>query len=247
MTGRMKKINFVVPLGKQDLTSPSPVKEHVPKWYRDGETYDNKGAAGLKTCVPFLDVMLSGYVVTTIDDINVFKKDGVLYIEDGVLKDGVFEPYKKRVEHNHKIEESQIVSRFINERKSNSGSTIPRPAGHLKNHFVWQGKWGWKVPRGYSVLVTHPFNRFDLPFTTTSGIIDSDGWVTPGNIPFFLKEDFEGVILKNTPVAQIFPYKRESWKMGTNKILQSRNKTDSPDRSKIGYYKNKYWNRKTYN
>ncbi len=35
---------------------------------------------------------------------------------------------------------------------------------------------------------------------------DSDGWVTPGNIPFFLKEDFEGVILKNTPVAQIFPY-----------------------------------------
>ena len=43
MTGRMKKINFVVPLGKQDLTSPSPVKEHVPQWYRDGETYDNKG------------------------------------------------------------------------------------------------------------------------------------------------------------------------------------------------------------
>ena len=96
-------------------------------------------------------------------------------------------------------------------------------------------------------MVTHPFNRFDLPFTTTSGLIDSDGWVTAGNIPFFLREGFEGIIEKNTPVAQLFPYKRESWEMGVSKILESRAIIDSPDRSKIGYYKNKYWNRKTYN
>jgi hypothetical protein len=72
--------------------------------------------------------------------------------------------------------------------------------------------------------------------------------VTNGNIPFFLKENFEGVIPKNTPVAQIFPYKRESWQMSISNILRSRFKVDGKiDRSQIGYYKKKYWNRKNYN
>jgi len=246
----MKKIKFVPSIGLENIIVPSPVKNHIPQWYKDGETYDEHGSAALKTCVPFLDVMLSGYVLTTIDDVRIYKEDGVLYIEDGVLKeDGSFEPYKKRHSHNHKVEENQIVSRLINERKSSTGSTIPRPAGHMQNHFVWSGKWGWKVPRGYSVLVTHPFNRHDLPFTTLSGIIDSDGWVPSGNIPFFLREDFEGVIKKNTPIAQLLPFKRQDWEMQVSKILMSRNKIDSKSHEKgsIGYYKRKYWNRKKYN
>ena len=242
----MKKIKFVSS-GNKNLIPPSPIKEHMPKWYRDGETYDSNGKPGLKTCVPFLDILLSGYAITTLEDIRISKEAGTIWIEDGIYKDGKFEPYKKRTVHNHSLEGVQISSNFINERKSDTGSTIPRPPGHLQNHFVWFGKWGWKVPRGYSVLVTHPFNRFDLPFTTTSGLIDSDGWVTAGNIPFFLREGFEGIIEKNTPVAQLFPYKRENWEMGISKILESRATIDSPDRSKIGYYKNKYWNRKTYN
>jgi hypothetical protein len=246
----MKKFKFVPSGGMENIIPPSPVKNHIPQWYKDGETYDDKEMPGLKTCVPFLDAMLSGYVITTIDDIRVSKQDGVIYIEDGLIKeDGSFEPNKKRHSHNHKIEENQISSRFINERKSSSGSTIPRPPGHLNNHFVWSGKWGWKVPRGYSVLVTHPFNRFDLPFTTVSGIIDSDGWVSSGNIPFFLKEDFQGVIPKNTPVAQLLPYKRSEWQMSISKVLMARHKVDGKahDRGAIGYYKKKYWNRKNYN
>lgn len=246
----MKKIKFVPSPGMEDILPPSPVKNFIPQWYKDGETYDENGSAALKTCVPFLDAMLSGYVLTTIDDIRISKENDILYIEDGAIKeDGSFEPYKKRHSHNHEIKENQISSRLINERKTQTGTTIPRPEGHLHNHFVWSGKWGWKVPRGYSVLVTHPFNRFDLPFTTTTGIIDSDGWVPNGNIPFFLKNSFEGVILKNTPIAQIFPYKRDGWEMDINKILMSRHKVDQKSHAdrKIGYYKKKYWNRKAYN
>ena len=250
----MKKIKFVIQKGMANIIEPSPMKMHIPQWYKDGETYDENGSAALKTCVPFLDVMLSGYAITTINDVMVSKKDGKIFIEDGTLKeDGSFEPFKNKKHghqhsHNNKKDLIELNSSFINERKSNSGSTIPRPAGHLNNHFTWNGKWGWKVPRGYSVVVTHPFNRFDLPFTTMSGAMDSDGWVTNGNIPFFLKEDFEGVIPKNTPVAQIFPYKRDSWQMSISNVLRSRFKVDGKiDRSQIGYYKKKYWNRKSYN
>jgi hypothetical protein len=246
----MKKIKFVPSPGMEDIVEPAPVKNFIPQWYKDGETYDENGSAALKTCVPFLDAMLSGYVITTIDDIKISRDNGVLYIEDGTVEeDGSFKPYKKRHVHNHKIDDTQISSRLINERKSKTGSTIPRPAGHLQNHFVWSGKWGWKVSRGYSALVTHPFNRFELPFTTTTGIIDSDGWVPNGNIPFFLKEDFEGVILKNTPIAQIFPFKRDRWDMSISKVLMARHKVDikAHNNKSIGYYKKKYWNRKSYN
>ena len=41
---------------------------------------------------------------------------------------------------------------------------------------------------------------------TTNGIIDNDKVSIPGQLPFFLKESFEGVILKGTPVVQIMTH-----------------------------------------
>ena len=34
--------------------------------------------------------------------------------------------------------------------------------------------WTIEAPEGYSVLFTHPVNRFDLPFTTLTGMVDCD-------------------------------------------------------------------------
>jgi hypothetical protein len=34
--------------------------------------------------------------------------------------------------------------------------------------------WIIEAPDGYAVLFTHPFNRFDLPFTTLTGLVDCD-------------------------------------------------------------------------
>lgn len=245
----MKKIKFVPSKGFENILSPTPLKNHIPQWYKDGEMYDNKGMAALKTCVPFLDAMLSGYVLTTWEDLRITQKGKTITIEDGDIQpDGSFILKGKQHDHTHKIKGNQIRSMMIGERTSTSGSTIPRPAGHLQNHFTWSGKWGMQVPRGYSILITHPLNRFDLPFTTTSGIIDSDGWVPPGNIPFFLQKGFNGVIPKGTPFAHVFPYKRDKWSMSISKVLQARAFFDGNiDRSQLGYYKKKYWNRKNYN
>lgn len=234
----MKLIHFIcsesMEIGKPDL-----IKKFIPEWYKKAETHfsseedlaieegTQKTSAGLKTCVPFLDAMISGYALVVPFDIYVGKT------EDGDL--------------DMKWNAPQGWENFIEERPKESGSTMPRPAGHAPNHMVWSGRWGIKVPRGYSVLVTHPLNRQDLPFTTSSAIMDSDKFFGNGNIPFFIKEDFVGVIEKGTPFAQIIPIKRKRWKMIHNSALKDAIQKHGHDvRKKEGTYKKKYWTRKEY-
>ena len=46
------------------------------------------------------------------------------------------------------------------------------------------------------------------------GIVDTDKYVAPVNFPFVINDPkFEGLISKGTPIAQIIPFKRNSWKM----------------------------------
>jgi hypothetical protein len=73
--------------------------------------------------------------------------------------------------------------------------------------------WTIEAPPGYSLLFTHPINRPDLPFTTVTGLIDSDMF---HDIPMSFAArwhdpDFNGVLPKGTPIAQCLPVKRESW------------------------------------
>lgn len=228
----MKIIRFFSDKKFEDLGRPVPAKVHIPAWYKQGESAyidDNGGSnPGLKACIPYLDSLVSGYVLTTPFDIFV-KKD----------KDG-----KLAITWNG----PDSLSHFVNERPEGLGATMPRPAGHYKNHLVWSGFWGIKTPRGWSLLVTHPLNRFDLPFTTTSGIIDSDMFSASGNIPFFIKEDFIGTIPAGTPIAQLIPIKRSSWKMIANDQSQMNLEhiQGSFVRSGEAVYKKNLWTRKEY-
>lgn len=205
----------------------------IPQWYKDGETFyvtkdSNESSAGLKTCMPFLDVLTAGYLLVTPFDIFVGKK------EDGSLS----------IEWNS----PQPWQDFVNQRPYESGATIPRPAGHMDSHFVWSNKWGWKTPRGYSTIVTHPYNRFDLPFTTMSGFMDSDKVFVNGNVPFFLKEGFYGVIPEGTPYAQVIPVKRKHWKSIHSPENYERVMIQSMKiNGEKAYYKKKSWIRKEYN
>ena len=63
------------------------------------------------------------------------------------------------------------------------------------------------------MFFTHPVNRFDLPFTTLSGLVDcdryQDNWV---HFPaHWHDKNFTGVLPRGTPVAQCVPVKREKW------------------------------------
>jgi hypothetical protein len=73
--------------------------------------------------------------------------------------------------------------------------------------------WTIATPLGYSLLFTHPLNRPELPFTTITGLVDTDTY-TDGLVHFpahWHDADFNGVLPKGTPVAQCIPVKREKW------------------------------------
>jgi len=230
----MKLINFFSDKSYQGLGQPTPSKQQIPEWYRKSEsTYTDSESpeehAGLKKCFPYLDGLMAGYMLVTPFDI--FIKEG----EDGKLDVQWSGP--------------EILNAFVNERPRESGALMPRPEGYHYNHMVWSGFWGVKTPKNWSILVTHPLNRFDLPFITTSAIIDSDEFAAPGNIPFFIKKGFTGVIPKGTPFAQLIPIKRASWKMVPNNqgLVNLKHHQGALVRQPETLYKKIMWHRKEYN
>jgi hypothetical protein len=74
--------------------------------------------------------------------------------------------------------------------------------------------WTIELPPGYSLLVTHPVNRNDLPFLTLTGIVDADRYRDNFiHFPAYWREaGFNGVLPKGTPVAQCLPFKRDAWR-----------------------------------
>lgn len=215
------------------LGKPVNLKNQVPQWYKDAElTYidpeSGEETGGLKKCVPYLDAMISGYALTTPCPIYVSEN------ENGELQldwDG-----------------PDSLNSFIMERPKESGNTMPRPAGHYPNHLVFSAFWSVKTPKGYSMLMTHPLNRFDLPFTTTSGIIDSDNFSSSGNIPFFVKKGFTGTIPQGTPIVQLIPIKRAKWRSTFDSSLGSEKAViDDIIRDPETAYKKVMWEKKEYN
>jgi len=215
---------------KDIVDPPQPSKFLIPDWYKDikTETVDNSSLqkkANLKHCIPFLDAMLSGYIQKTWSDINVYKeKNGNITVES---------------ENNLKIFEVR--------------DKVSAPIGDnfYDAEFIWQRQWSLKLPDGYSALISHPFNRIDLPFFTLSAIVDSDKYnhVRVGNIPFYIKNNFIGVIPKGTPMFQIFPFKREEWESSTVEYNDEDWKLKEKERNKyaFGSYKKQFWQKKQYN
>jgi hypothetical protein len=119
----------------------------------------------LKGCMPFLDALTTGYVLTLAGDLIV-EKD---------------------------VNNNQIISwgetELANVRPPNGSETLPIPTGYSNIHFYWNVITSIKMPKGYSALFTHPLNRHDLPFLTLSGVVD-DYPMAPGSLPFFLHQDF---------------------------------------------------------
>lgn len=210
---------------------PESASKSVPEWYKSLKRFlgadkimarDGGSNAGLKLCVPFLDATISGYVVKLHCDIAVER-----------IGDEVVMNWSSRM--------SPMSSRSIS-----YAEQLPKVNGYGPFTQAWEMPWGFKVPKGYSVLVTQPMNRFNSPTFVTSGIIDADDLIGPGGVPFAIADGFEGVISKDTPIIQLFPFKREDW---TSKIieapitpthnLRARNKL-------YGWYKENIWKKKNY-
>jgi hypothetical protein len=225
----MIKIKFASAL--EGIEYPKPASKYIPEWYKKAERFiggkptpsfddPDVGLATVKACVPFMDTYTSGYMI------------------------GLWEDVEVTIKNNKPI----IKSKAIEIRPTLSLQNMSMGDGYYNIHIAWCNPFYIQTPDGYSVLVTHPLNHYDLPFITTSGIVDSDPIMTNGRVPFLLKEGFEGTIPKGTPIMQVIPFKRDDWKSEIDQSLIQESKEYLKKYSLEGHdvYKKNSWKRKTF-
>jgi hypothetical protein len=203
----------------------APIKQIVPQWYKDSPMYtEGKSFRFLPTTNSTIKAC-----VPFLDSLTTGYYILVEYIDNQIsLSWGHGNP--------------------VNVRQSSNASTLPIPSGCNNTHFTWSLPSIIQLPKNYSAIFTHPLNRFDLPFVTLSGIVDGDFIMGAGSYPFFIKENFEGIIPRGTPIAQFIPFKIEEWVSEEDTSLVEKEIAESNrSRSKItGWYKHNGWVRKSY-
>lgn len=222
------------------LTAPEPAVRHVPEWYKSLSKFNksnkdvtldpqnNLGTDGAqvstKMCMPFLDATTAGYMYVLEDD---------LYVD---------------LDEQGRPTLSWRGDVMLADKRPIIDIVVPDNCHPI--HYGWRMNWYYETPPGHSVLITHPMNRYDLPFYVQSGIVESDIWGLPVFIAFFLKRNFRGVIPKGTPIMQIIPFKRDSWELeviDTDEELDKHELKAENRRSRLyGYYKKTAWRKKVF-
>ena len=152
----------------------------------------------VKRCPPFVDAMTSGFLIPLICDVTV--ENGEFTWDNEPPPGGAVSFVRSPIGFH---DPSQVTGTPL----------FDADRFMIKFH----NPWTIEAPEGYSLLFTHPVNRFDLPFTTLTGLVDSDqyhdAWV---HFPAHWHDmNFNGVLPKGTPVAQCFPVRRDNWVVRT--------------------------------
>jgi hypothetical protein len=210
-----------------------PAKQTVPDWYKDTkkvfsnnkEIKDLPISLNFKQCSPFGDSFLTGYMLPLSVDIAVKQSEAGPIIS------------WKDAEYKH-----------LEARDPEVNKEVPVPEGYSSVPLVWVTKQVFEIPKGYSALVTHPLNRYDLPFITLSGVVDGEFIMPWGNVPVFFSKTFEGIIKAGTPIAQIILFKREDWdnKEEPSLMPQAIKNSRQSGVTAYGWYKQKHWKKKKY-
>jgi hypothetical protein len=122
------------------------------------------------------------------------------------------------------------------------------PENNLGHQLKIENPWLIKTEPGYSCMVLPPLHR-DNQLVILSGIVDTDKYYEKINLPFNLKDKyFEGMIEAGTPIAQVIPFKRESYEMEIVPLDKKRSFINQRTvASKLfDAYRNLYWSRKEY-
>lgn len=232
------KINFIPTIDNSDnkLLPPIPAVRNLPDWYKakkpligDAKQHqaysDGTINVSIKWCNPFGDALGAGYFILLENDVQVKQVNGT---QDFVWFRG--------------------GNSFIGSHSKEQISPELIPEGYSQDPWKFLNFWGIKTPPGYSTLFTHPLNRTELPFLTLSGVVDTDDYNLPVNFPFVIRKDFEGIIEAGTPIAQVIPFRRETWKAEVEEF--NKEKIDNLNGKffrkifrpyKLGYWKRKEW------
>jgi hypothetical protein len=191
------KIKFTDTIGVDKAYYPEPADNHIPLWYKNLESYiggekkpggNGNTSATIKRCMPVFDAITAGYLLYSPTDIYISQKNGQQWYEWPSWEIIKFHPVEQAPTH-------------------------PGNSGHKLVYPKWINPWGIETPKGYSCLFIPPVHR-DSIFSILEGVVDTDKYKAPVNFPFVLKNPkFQGLIPAGTPIAQVIPFKRNTWKM----------------------------------
>jgi len=221
---------------------PEPSKLNIPSWYKElKHSVDKKTVKG---CMPFLDTLTTGYTLRMPVDYFIthnLKKEEKRYTEGYTELE-----YQKTININsknnlqiHPIGQLGKKCPFVNKNKNLPFHKLLNP-------------WIIKTPPGYSCLFLPPMNNSDDRFSIIPGIVDTDTFVSEINFPIIINGDkypvLESIIKLGTPIVQVFPFKREKWKMviGTENLVDKDKRIFRQTLKMFNVYKNKWWSKKSW-
>jgi len=236
----MKKIKFIsINKETHDVQEkPKPSRLHVPEWYRKSPHYFYDGkkekkarfipGTGYKNltfkhCMPFLDALNVGYIVELQSDIQCSVDDDNNYFLDWLQNEAIFNVHGENTEF------------------------ITPPHGYNKRVVKYLWNTLPKTPKGYSSLIVKPLGFNDLILHAVPAIVDTDINVQSFDLPMWIKQGYEGIIPKGTPLAQVIPFKRDNWS-SSYELNQSLEKASQKGFLSVmkGFYKNNVWQKKYY-
>jgi hypothetical protein len=226
----INNITFTNTLGF-DFFPPKPASSEIPDWYKNTSSFMNeetrKNFTGetphtIKKCIPVFDSITAGYILYTQVDVSVTEQDNL--------------PFYRWPSQNF-IEFHPVEQAPLHPKKTDT------PYPKFNNQYIIS------TPPGYSVLIVQPFHRESV-FTIFPGVVDTDKYKSPILFPFTLNDTkWEGLIPAGTPMAQVIPFKRESWKceLGSEKEIRESDLIYRKLKSLFfNSYKRQFWNKKEY-
>ncbi len=180
------------------LPRPFAAKRGLPDWLkRMPATAPCADVSGeirtVKQCPPFIDAMGFGFLVPLVADIRV---DRGSFEWDWELGPSSLGRYTR-----------SPLSFHLGEQLAGAPIADPENAAIKFTNY-----WTIETEPGYALLVTHPFNREELPFRTLTGLVDTDRF-KDGCIQFpalWRDPNFVGVLERGLPIAQCVPVPREA-------------------------------------
>lgn len=208
-----------------DFPLIEPATQSIPEWYKKTPTVNEKMLTA-KKCVPLMDMFSTGYIIKTPCNVYVTTDaNGNKIITDDLVVDG-----------------------FVVNHLDSQVSEFELDSGLNTHPFKFLNFFHIQTPKSYSCFFFHPANQTELPFYTLGAIVDTDKHKQIINFPFFIKQDFNGLIPKGTPFVQFFPFKRDNWvskvkDKDTPYYYKHHYKSFNPP---FAFYKRNIWTRKTY-
>jgi hypothetical protein len=223
---KKKTIEFRPRNASLDILPPRPASSFIPQWYKDTPAVADKVLTA-KRCVPMIDSLSAGYIIPLPHDVH----------WDESKRDGNNMPYW-----------SDAKTDLVSAHHDTQTEHFDINPAFGEHPYKWVSQWQISTPKGYSTLFFHPSNRTDLPFYSFSGFVDTDKHPLIVNFPFVIRDGFQGVIPKGTPMIQCIPVKREDWvmeleDMDKNYVYLKEYEVFNPP---FGWYKRNFWQKKRY-